>query len=68
MIWLRKSAKVPTGPPTHALSLPSALLMLLQTASTHSLCEPVSALYEIFSWPPGMPPPSVMSFLASVGL
>lgn len=40
------------------------LLMLLQTASTHSLWEPVSALYEILSWPPGMPPPSSISFLA----
>ncbi|CAM5232846.1 hypothetical protein STANM309S_06254 [Streptomyces tanashiensis] len=39
--------------------------MELQTASTHSLCEPVSALYEIFIVPPGMPPPSATSFFAS---
>lgn len=42
--------------------------MELQTASTHSLCEPVSALYEILICPPGRPPPSSISFLASLAL
>src|SRR5256885_1745625 len=42
--------------------------MELQTASTHSLWEPVSALYEILTWPPGSPPPSWTSFFASLGL
>jgi len=42
--------------------------MELHTASTHSLCEPVSALYVILTCPPGMPPPSWTSFFASVGL
>ena len=55
VIWLRKSAKVPTGLPTQALSLPSALLMLLQTASTQSLWEPVSALYVIVILAAGEP-------------
>lgn len=39
--------------------------MELQTASTHCLWEPVSALYVILTWPPGRPPPSLISFLAA---
>lgn len=68
MIWLRKSAKVPTGLAVQARSLSRALLMELQTALTHSRWEPVSALKVMVTLPPGSPPPSSISFFASSGL
>ncbi len=50
-----------------ALFRPSVRLMLLQTASIHCRCEPVSTLEVRVIFPPGSPPPSSMSFLACFG-